>query len=146
MNIGEICTREVYILRPGEPVLQAVLEMRKRNVGCVVVVEQRGAPLVPVGIVTDRDVVRALPEHLDRIGTLPVADVMTHDPLVLREDESIADGIERLRRRGVRRAPVVAADGDLVGIVSTDDLLDVVAEQLGALARLVAQQSGRAAR
>jgi len=141
MNIGEVCTREVYVLNPSEPVLQAAHEMRRRNVGCVIVVEQRGKPLVPVGIVTDRDIVRALPEHAGNLGALPVANVMTRDPLVLRESESIVDAMVRLRQRGVRRAPVVAAGGDLVGIVSTDDLLGVIAEQLGSLARLVDRQT-----
>jgi CBS domain-containing protein len=120
--------------------------MRRRNVGCVIVVEQRGKPLVPIGIVTDRDIVRALPEHAGNLGTLPVADVMSRDPLVLRENESIVDAMVRLRQRGVRRAPVVAAGGDLVGIVSTDDLLGIVAEQLGSLARLVDRQTRSAGR
>ncbi len=47
----------------------------------------------------------------------------------------------RLHQRGVRRAPVVGASGDLVGIVSTDDLLGIIAEQLCSLARLVERQT-----
>jgi hypothetical protein len=42
MNVGEACTGDAYIVRPHEPLLQAIHEMRKRNVGCVIVVEQRG--------------------------------------------------------------------------------------------------------
>jgi len=141
MNIGEVCTREVYMVNPGEPLLQAAHEMRRRNIGCVIVVEPHGKPLVPIGIVTDRDIARALPEHPSNLGTLPVAYIMTRDPLALRENESIVDAMERLRQRGVRRAPVIDASGDLVGIVSTDDLLAVVAEQLGSLARLVDRQT-----
>jgi len=137
MSIGEVFTREVYMMNPGEPLLQAAHEMRRRNVGCVIVVEQRGKPLVPIGIVTDRDIARALPEHPSNLGALPVADIMTRDPPALREDESIVDAMVRLHQRGVRRAPVVAASGDLVGIVSTDDLLGIIAEQLGSLASLV---------
>lgn len=141
MNIGEVCSREVYIVNAGEPLLQAVYEMRRRNVGCIVVVEQRGTLVVPVGIVTDRDVVRILPEHPAGIRGVEVGGVMTPDPLTLREDESIVDGMARLRQRGVRRAPVVAQSGDLVGVVTTDDLLGIVAEQLGSLARLVERQT-----
>jgi CBS domain-containing protein len=141
MNVGEACTREVYIVNPGEPLLQAVHEMCRRNVGCVVAVEQRGGRVLPVGIVTDRDVVRELQRHPDGLAAVTVADVMTRDPLALDEDESIIAAMQRLRQRGVRRAPVVAANGDLVGIVSTDDLLGIVAEQLGSLARLVERQT-----
>jgi CBS domain-containing protein len=141
MNIGEVCTREVAIVNSGEPLLQAVHEMRRRNIGCVVVVEPRGKLVVPIGIVTDRDIARALPEHPGDLGALPAAAVMTRNPLVLREDESIVDAMARLRQRGVRRAPVVAASGELVGIVSVDDLLGIIAEQLGSLARLVERQT-----
>ena len=141
MNIGELCSREVYIVNAGEPLLQAVHEMRRRNVGCIVVVDQRGAVVVPIGIVTDRDIVRILPEHPMGIRDVPVSDVMTPHPLTLREDESIVDGMSRMKLRGVRRAPVVADTGELVGVVSTDDLLGVVAEQLGSLARLVDRQA-----
>ena len=141
MNIGELCAREVYIVNPGEPLSQAVHEMRKRNIGCVIVVEQRGARVVPVGIVTDRDIVRALPDYPDGIARARIADVMTREPLTLAEDCSIVEGMGRLRARGVRRAPVTAANGDLVGIVSTDDCLGIVAEQLDSLARLVERQT-----
>lgn len=141
MNVGQVCTREVYIVRPDEPLLQAVHEMRRRNVGCVVVVGQRGGRVVPIGIVTDRDIVGALPEKAEVLATVPVGECMTANPLTLGEDESIVDAMARLRQRGVRRAPVVAANGELVGIVSTDDLLGIVAEQLSSLARLVEQQT-----
>jgi len=141
MNVGELSTREVYIVDPSEPLSQAVHEMRKRNVGCVVAVERHGVRVVPIGIVTDRDIVRALPEYPNGIGAARIADVMTREPLTLNEDESIVEGMRRLRQRGVRRAPVVAVSGDLVGLVSTDDLLGIIAEQLGSLAQLVERQT-----
>jgi CBS domain-containing protein len=141
MNIGELCTREVYIVNPNDPLLQAVHEMRTRNIGCVVAVERRGDCVVPVGIVTDRDIVRALPDYPNGIGVACVVDVMTRAPLTLGEGESIVEAMSRLRGRGVRRAPVTDANGDLVGIVSTDDCLGIVAEQLGSLARLVERQT-----
>jgi CBS domain-containing protein len=141
MNIGELCTREVYIVNPGEPLSQAVHEMRKRNIGCVVVVERRGDRVVPVGVVTDRDIVRALPDYPEGIARARVADVMTREPLTLAEDSSIVEGMGRLRLRGVRRAPVTAANGDLVGIVSLDDCLGIVAEQLDSLVSVVERQT-----
>jgi CBS domain-containing protein len=143
MNVGEACTRDVYIVRPHEPLLQAIHEMRKRNVGCVIVVERRDERVVPVGILTDRDIVGALPEKAEVLETASVAEGMTGHPLTLLEDESIVDAMARLRQRGVRRAPVVAASGELAGIVSADDLLGIVAEQLSSLARLVERQSRR---
>jgi CBS domain-containing protein len=106
-------------------------------------VERRDERVVPVGILTDRDIVGVLPEKAEVLETASVAECMTEHPLTLLEDESIVDAMARLRQRGVRRAPVVAASGELVGIVSTDDLLGIVAEQLSSLARLVERQSRR---
>jgi CBS domain-containing protein len=141
MNVGEVCTREVYIVRPHEPLVRAVDEMCKRNVGSVIVVEQRDQRIVPVGILTDRDVVGLLGEKGDMLEVATVGECMSGNLLTLGEDESVVDAMARLRGRGVRRAPVVAADGGLVGIVSADDLLGVVAEQLSSLARLVERQT-----
>jgi CBS domain-containing protein len=58
VNIGEVCSREVYILRPAEPLAEAVAEMHKRHVGGVVVVEGKPDRVRPIGIVTDRDAIR----------------------------------------------------------------------------------------
>jgi len=76
---------------------------------------------------------------------LTVQDVMTPDPLTLGEHTGLADGLGKMRARGVRRAPVVGQTGDLVGIVSIDDLLPVVAEELNVLAKLLGRQAGREA-
>jgi CBS domain-containing protein len=115
--------------------------MHRRHVGAVVVVEQHGKLLLPVGIVTDRDVLRGQAMHRADLFTLTVQDVMTTDPLTLGESSGLAEGISRMKTRGVRRAPVVAETGDLVGIVSLDDLLPAVAEELGELAKLIGRQA-----
>jgi len=68
---------------------------------------------------------------------------MTADPLTLRETCGIAEAIGQMSARGVRRAPVVSESGDLVGIVSFDDLLPVVSQQPNALAKLIGDQARR---
>jgi CBS domain-containing protein len=90
-------------VRPDEPLLQAIHEMRKRNVGCVIVVERRGERVVPVGILTDRDIVGVLPEKAAALETASVAECMSARPLTLAEDESIVDAMARLRQRGGAR-------------------------------------------
>ncbi len=141
MEIGELCSREVYFVRPGEPLVQAVREMDRRHIGTVVVVEARGKSLVPIGMVTDRDVLCGqLKCHAD-LFTLTVQDVMTSDPWTIAESCGLAEAITGLRARGVRRAPVVTDTRELVGIVSFDDLLPAVAEELSSLARLIGRQA-----
>ncbi len=141
MRIGDLCTREAYYVSSDAPLLEAVREMHRRHVGAVVVVGRGAAAGRPVGIVTDRDVVRAeMTRHAD-VFSLTVGEAMTVNPLVLEESCSLAQGINRLRHRGVRRAPVVDARGKLIGLISFDDVLPAVAESLTELAKLISRQS-----
>jgi len=141
MNIGEVCSREVYIVRPAEPLADAVAEMHKRHVGALVVVEEKPDQVRPVGVITDRDVIRAQVLQGRALTHLAIADAMTAHPLTLQETCGIAEAIRQMSVSGVRRAPVVSESGDLVGIVSFDDLLPVVSEQLAALAKLIGDQA-----
>lgn len=141
MNVGEICSREVYIAKPTESLAQAAREMCRRNVGTVVVVERQGELLRPIGIVTDRDIVRALVDREARIDELEIGSVMTWSPLAIPEGREITEAIEFLSASAIRRAPVIDEAGDLVGIVSIDDLLPIVSEELGALTKLIEKQT-----
>jgi CBS domain-containing protein len=134
----------VYILKAEEPLANAVAEMMKRHIGAIVVVETELDRVRPVGIVTDRDVIRGQVSLKKDLPSLTLRDVMTSAPLtVVSETSGVAEAIERMQAQRVRRAPVVSDSGDLVGIVSLDDLLPIVAEELGALARLVGNQARR---
>ena len=141
MNIGEVCSRDVYIVRAAEPLAEAIGEMHRRHVGALIVVEQEPGPVRPIGIVTDRDAIRAQVSQGAALSRLTVADAMTAHPFMLSDTCDLAEAIGRMSSRGVRRAPVVNESGDLVGIVSFDDLLPVVAEQLNALAKLIGGQA-----
>lgn len=141
MRIGDLCSRDVLAVEPDEPLLRAVREMHRRHVGSAVVIERRDGAARPLGIVTDRDVVRGEITHQADVFSLTVRDVMSADLLVLTESCDLADGIARLRQRGVRRAPVVNEAGDLRGIVTLDDLLPAVAEELAALSELIGRQA-----
>jgi CBS domain-containing protein len=143
MNVGEACNREVYVVRATEPLVQAAREMQKRHVGAMVVVESSGDAVRPIGIVTDRDIVRGqLTRDLD-LHHLKVRDVMSTNLLTLQERASISECIARLNARAVRRAPVTDEGGNLVGIVTLDDLLPVAVADVQALANLVDRQAQR---
>ena len=141
MRIGDLCTREAYCVSSDAPLLEVVREMHRRHVGAVVVVGRGAAAGRPAGIVTDRDVVRAEMTRRADVFSLTIGEAMTVNPLVLEESCSLAQGINRLRHRGVRRAPVVDARGKLIGLISFDDVLPAVAESLTELAKLIGRQS-----
>ena len=120
----------------------AALLMRKHHVGDLIVIDGAGGQAVPVGIVTDRDiVVSVIALGLDPAG-LQVDDIMSDDLLTCREDDDVYETIEHMRLRGIRRVPVVNGAGGLTGIVSVDDLLEFLAEEMGDLSRISA--SGQA--
>ncbi len=141
MKTGDLCSREVYIVKRGEPLAEAVREMRNRRVGTIVVAEEANAVLRPVGIVTDRDVVCGQIAHHADLFCLAVDDVMTRDPFTVAESSDVGEAVQSLCRRGVRRAPVVDEAGGLVGLISLDDLVPAVAQELSALAQLIGNQS-----
>lgn len=137
MNIGELCNREVIIINRQESVLEAAKLMRKYHVGDVIVVEQSGAESMPVGILTDRDIVIELVAKEVNAEKIAVGDAMSAELLIAKEDGQLHELIEQMQLKAVRRAPVVNAKGKLIGIVTMDDMIEVLAEQLGALASLV---------
>jgi len=142
MNIGEICTIQTVTCTRDETVQGAALLMRKHHVGDLIVIDGADGQAVPVGIVTDRDiVVSVIALGLDPAG-LQVDDVMSDDLLTCREDDDVYETIEHMRLRGIRRVPVVNGAGGLSGIVSVDDLLEFLAEEMGDLSRISA--SGQA--
>ncbi len=142
MNIGEICTIQTVTCTRDETVQGAALLMRKHHVGDLIVIDQADGQPVPVGIVTDRDiVVSVIALGLDPAG-LQVDDIMSDDLLSCREADDVYETIEHMRLRGIRRVPVVNSAGGLSGIVSADDLLEFLAEEMGDLSRISA--SGQA--
>ncbi len=137
MGVGEICTREVVIVAPEESVLTAAKLMKNYSVGSVVVVKDRR----PVGILTDRDIaIRVVASLRDPEQTL-VQEVMSSKLVKIREDQGIGDTIRLMRAAAVRRVPVVSdKDGTLIGIITLDDLLDLIAEEMEAFVKLIRRQ------
>lgn len=140
MNVGRVCTREVIFIHATESLHAATQLMRDKRVGSVVVCEEEWGRRVPIGMITDRDVAMAALLRDAGLAKILVSQAMSRDPLVIREDEDVADALERMRASAVRRAPVVGGDGALVGLISIDDLLDVLVEQLSSIVHLIARQ------
>ena len=140
MRIGEICTVQTIYCTRDETVQGAALLMRKHHVGDLVVVDQTDGERIPIGIITDRDiVVSVIALGLDP-SSLLVGDIMSDDLLTTSEDDDVYETIERMRFRGIRRVPVVSSSGSLSGIVSVDDLLEFLAEEMGELSRISSHQ------
>jgi CBS domain-containing protein len=68
---------------------------------------------------------------------------MSFDLITTREEESLLEAIKRMRDKGIRRMPVIAANNTLIGIITMDDLLDLIAEQLADLVVLIGREQRR---
>ena len=146
MNAGEICNREVVITRRDMRLGEAAKLMADYHVGSLVVVVDRERERVPIGIITDRDLTLAVLAKGVDPRTLEVGEVMSGELVTVREEDSVTEVLRIMRERGVRRVPVLATDGALVGIVTIDDVLDIVAEQLRDVVRAIAREQVRETR
>ena len=140
MSAGEYCNRDVVVIEKTESVREAINLMRENHVGDVVIVEMREKASIPLGILTDRDVVvEILAEDVD-LDAVNVGDVMSYQLVTVNEDTKLLDAIKQMRIKGVRRLPVVNEQGELQGILSADDILELVVEQLSDIVGLVSKE------
>ncbi len=140
MLVRDICQNNVVVVTGADSVLTAARLMRDQHIGCVIVTADSGDGVRPVGVLTDRDIVVAvLALNLDA-EEIAVADVMSADVRVIAADAGIPEALATMRAAGVRRLPVVGAGGVLEGLVSSDDILKALADELGNVARIVVSE------
>lgn len=137
LTAGEICTREVAIAFRHTDLVTAAKLMREHHVGALVVVDETQGLRTVAGLLTDRDIViSVIAPELAPEG-LNVGEVMSAKPVTVAEDASLLDVMRSMRAHGVRRIPVVTGQQELVGLVALDDILEVLAQELGLLAATI---------
>jgi CBS domain-containing protein len=139
MKLGQVCESRVVTTSPDTSLPDAVLEMRRMQVGALVVVEQRNDLTLPIGIVTDRDIAAAMTSGVD-VSAQRVSQVMSRNLVVAAEQDDFFDGLTKMRRFGVRRLPIVSNDGNLRGIITLDDVIDVLSAKLREAASVVPRE------
>lgn len=140
MNVGAVCNRVVICVNRDESARRAAELMRKYHIGALVVTDFGDERNAPVGIVTDRDIVVEVVARDIDVNELTVGDIMSEDPLIAEEGDSIAGTLDAMHHLGVRRVPVVDKARKLVGILALDDMLPLFASQIGDLAVIVGTQ------
>jgi CBS domain-containing protein len=144
MRIRDVYTPNARTAFRDQPLAEAARTMCSERIGALVVVDRQDPSRRPIGILTDRDIVRGQLRLGADLYCLTVGDVMTSDPLVLPLHLEVAEAVEALNARAVRRAPVLDSEGNLAGMVSLDDLLPAIALELDALASLMGTQAHHA--
>jgi CBS domain-containing protein len=142
--VSDYCSQEAITVPRGLGLLETARLMRDEHVGCVVVVENGPNGPRPIGILTDRDIVVGVLAQTDRqLHLVRVDDVMSRDPQLAKAGDDLSDTLMTMRAKGIRRMPVVSTQGTLVGLLSFDDILDYVQDEVADLARLVGRERRR---
>jgi CBS domain-containing protein len=137
MTVSALCNHNVATIDRNAGVTDAAARMRGEHVGDLIVVDERGGRRIPVGILTDRDIVIAVVAKGVAASAITVGDAMSPELLTVHQDNGIEHALREMRRVGVRRAPVVDGAGSLIGVLSIDDVIDHLAVQLGHIADIV---------
>jgi CBS domain-containing protein len=126
---GDVFATKMVTAAPSDTLSSVALRMRDQNVGAVIVVQGQK----PIGIVTDRDLALALGAQ-NLASQTPVESVMTTPVRTIPDGAGIFSATQCMRDAGVRRLPIVGKDGQLVGIVSLDDVMELLGRELYNLA------------
>ena len=142
MKTGEACIRTVVCIEPHAGIHEAARLMRQHHVGDLVIVDSgEDGKARPIGIVTDRDLVievLAMDLDLDRVN---VVDLFCSPRLItVSVNEELETTLDIMWQHGIRRIPVLESDGSLAGILTVDDMVELLSEQLGLVTRLITRQ------
>jgi len=136
MQLSEIAQGSVVRAPPDATVFDVCTLMEQQNVGCVVIADGEK----PVGIVTDRDIMlRVVLKEKDPRST-PISESMTRNPVVFPDTTGAAEAFRTWKEHNFRRVPLVDADGRISGIVSLDDLVQLVGEEMTAVTAIIQKQ------
>jgi CBS domain-containing protein len=138
MSLERFTRRELVTAAPDQRVVDVARLMATSHVGAVLVVEGGR----PVGIVTDRDLVLRYLAQDRPPRDAPIRDFMTGDLVVAQVNDAIDHALFTMRQRGIRRLPIVSADGTLVGLVALDDLLVLLGGEFNSLVETVMDNRG----
>lgn len=139
VSIDEVIQTDVVTATKDMEILEVIEMMDEEDVGSVVMVDDDGSPQ---GIITDRKIALTLQEFPDISDRM--ADEFVDGDMVTGETEmSVFDALNELSEESIRRIPVVDEDGELVGIVTLDDILVLLAMELDTAADIIEAQSPR---
>jgi CBS domain-containing protein len=142
MTVERICQRDVDTAEADASAFLAAERMHQRSVGALVIVDDAR---VPIGIVTDRDlVIRVIAAGRDPCTTA-VREVMTPWPKTVQASTPIESALPLMQSGSFRRLPIVDEQGQLVGILTLDDILLLLSEELSQVGRLLERETPRAA-
>jgi CBS domain-containing protein len=136
MTVYTVCQTNVVSVKPDATVPFVAGLMKDKNIGCVVVTEDHK----PVGIITDRDIALRAASLCGELDPGLIESIMSRDIRTIRKDAGIFDAIQQMKAAGVRRMPIVDGGGRLVGLLTVDDLIRLLAREMADIARIIGKE------
>ncbi len=115
-TVKEFMTKDVITIDANKTVFEAAELMAQKGVGDLVIMDGK----MPIGIVTERDLVRRVTAKRKRLNT-KVSEIMTTPLRVIDPDASLKEAARKMVTKGIRRLPVIK-DNKLIGIITATDL------------------------
>jgi CBS domain-containing protein len=136
MSVAKYCDREIATITRDASIHKAALMMRHYHGGEVIIVEKSNDKNIPIGIVTDRDlVVEIIAMEVD-MEQISVGNVMSLELITVSENMSLSDTLDIMQHNGVRRAPVVDGSGCLIGLITVEGILKVLSQDMNKVLEL----------
>lgn len=139
MSMSTFCETYIVSVSPSSSLQEAAETMRDRSVGCVVVLDHNQKP---VGVLTDRDIVVGAAANGLNMKEEKVRQHMSQNPILFPQDGELLEAIEVMRDHSVRRLIITNQEGHVCGLLSSDDLVKIVAQEANALGEVVYAQHG----
>ena len=140
MKNGEFCNREVVVAEKDAAIVDLARLMRQYHTGDIIVVDNTGGKTIPIGIITDRDIILKIVAEGIPVNSVTAGDIMSPVLHTVNENSSIWSTFEMMQAKGIRRIPVINDQHELQGILTADDVLEIIAEETAALAKVFKQE------
>lgn len=135
MPIDDLARSDVVTADRETAIADLAATMDETDVGCVVITDGE----TPVGIVTDRDLTVRVLATGDDPDERTAEDVMSEDLLTIQRNAGFYEAADLMSDKGIRRLPVCEDDA-LVGIITADDLTELLADEEQKLAEIIRAQ------
>ncbi|AUH73064.1 CBS domain-containing protein [Legionella sainthelensi] len=146
MIVGEYCNRDVVVINCNESVKNAAELMRQYHVGDLVLLEEQKNKKAPIGIVTDRDLVIEVMAAGIAPESLLIKDIITEPFSSVFENDNLLDALELMHSKKIRRLPVINNDKTLVGIITLDDFIEILTENMAKVVDVIKLQQQKEAK
>ena len=130
--VKDVMTKGVRVTGPDSSVKEVVATMNRFNIGSIIVVQDNK----PVGMISERDVLRRVVEPCLSPETIEARQIMTHPVITICESASVAEVVKIMAEKRVRKIPVMKKE-KLVGIITYTDILSKVLNMISLLGDLV---------